>query len=84
MFGCWMPRFKYQTMRKRKAARLKMVKPLVTAKDISQLGPGRPAIRRRVVLERLADLGTTTLDLSKMTTEQLERMLYELESGEPS
>lgn len=71
-------------MRKRKAAQLKMVKQLITAKDIPELGPGRPAIRRRVVLERLAALGTTTLDLSKMTTEQLERMLYELESGEPS
>lgn len=41
-------------------------------------------IQRFLVLERLAKLGTTTLDLSKMTTKQLERMLYELESGEPS
>ena len=56
----------------------------ITEKDISTLRPGRPAIRRQVVLERLAALGTTTLDLSKMTLEQLDRMLYELESGEPS
>jgi hypothetical protein len=56
----------------------------ITEKDISALGPSRPAICRQVVLERLAALGTTTLDLSKMTLEQLERMLYELESGEPS
>ena len=35
-------------------------------------------------MERLAALGTTTLDFSKMPTAQLERMLYELESGEPS
>jgi hypothetical protein len=59
-------------------------KLLITDKDISTLRPGRPVIRRRVLLERLAALGTTTLDLSKMTTEQLDRMLYELESGEPS
>jgi hypothetical protein len=59
-------------------------KLLITEKDISTLGPGRPAIRRRVELQRLAALGTTTLDRSKMTTEQLDRMLYELESGEPS
>ncbi len=59
-------------------------KLLITEKDISTLGPDQPAIRRQVVLERLAALGTTTLDLSKMTTAQLERMLYELESGEPS
>ena len=40
-------------------------------------------IRRFLVLERIAKLGTTTLNLSAMTTEQLEQMAYELESGEP-
>jgi hypothetical protein len=71
-------------MRKRKVAQLKMLKQRIAAKDISERGPGLPAIRRHAVLERLAALGTTTLDLSKMRTAQLERMLYELESGEPS
>jgi hypothetical protein len=40
-------------------------------------------MRRFLVLERIAKLGTTTLNLSAMTTEQLEQMAYELESGEP-
>ena len=71
-------------MRKRKAARLDLPKQHLAAEDISDLGPGRPSISRRVIMERLAALGTTTLDFSKMPTAQLERMLYELESGEPS
>ena len=61
-----------------------MLKQHITAKDISELVPGRPAISRRVVWSAWLHLGTTTLDFSKMPTEQLERMLYELESGEPS
>jgi hypothetical protein len=40
-------------------------------------------IRRFLVLERIAKLGTTTLNLWAMTTKQLEQMAYELESGEP-
>jgi len=58
-------------------------KALITEQDICRLGPGRPAVRRLVVLDRLAALGKTALDLEKMTTVQLEQMLYELESGEP-
>jgi hypothetical protein len=71
-------------MKKRKTARITILKQHIAPKDISELAPGRPAIPRRVILGRLAALGTTRLDLSKMTTGQLERMLYELESGEPS
>jgi hypothetical protein len=46
--------------------------------------PLRDSEQRELVLERLAKLGTSTRDHSKMTLEQLDRMAYELESGEPS
>ncbi len=53
-------------------------------RQIQTVAPLSDSARRELVMARLSALGTTTLDLSKMTTEELERMAYELESGEPS
>jgi hypothetical protein len=43
----------------------------------------KPRTRRGKVLRRLYEIGTTTRNLSKMKTPQLEQMLHELESMEP-
>ena len=59
-------------MKKRKAARLKILKQHIAAKDVSELEPGRPAIRRRVVWRGLTATGTVPLDFSKMEKDQLE------------